>query len=83
MIEAQDARRILQDLVERAELVRRGRAKGTYYVLPGEAEPEPSGAVVSKPPPSAGPVALPAPSPRATAGTAVRRFLNRNRSNRP
>src|SRR5436190_86977 len=43
MIEAQDARRILQDLVERAELVRRGKAKGTYYVLPGE-DPEPDAA---------------------------------------
>lgn len=82
MIEAQDARRILQDLVERAELVRRGKAKGTYYVLPGE-DPEPDGAAVTRPPPGAGPVAPPAPTPRAAAGTAVRRFLNRNRINRP
>jgi hypothetical protein len=83
MIESQDARRVLQDLVERAELLRRGKAKGTYYVLPGEAEVEPDEAAVSKPPPSAGPVAPPTPSPRAVAGTAVRRFLNRNRINRP
>ena len=82
MIEAQDARRILQDLVERAELVRRGKAKGTYYVLPGE-EPEPDGAAVSKSLPGAGPVAPPGPSGRAAAGTAVRRFLNRNRINQP
>lgn len=35
-LEPADARRLLQSLVESGALSRRGKAKGTYYVLPGD-----------------------------------------------
>ncbi len=87
-LEAADARRILQSLVDSGMLARRGRAKGTYYVLPGYTEPD---ATPSQPGPVAPspPEAAPRPAPaRARAPTrppvvpspaesALRRFLRR------
>lgn len=89
-LEAADARRLLQTLVDRGALSRHGKAKGTYYVLSAEqpdrtleqpTEPsapptEPSAPV---PPPSVPP---PAPSPVPSSGnveTTLRRFLRRGR----
>jgi hypothetical protein len=69
-IEAGEARRILQDLVARGELRRRGQAKGTYYLLPSED-------VVDEHGESALRVALPAADPSEPG--ALRRYLRRGR----
>lgn len=74
-LEPADARRILQDLVERGQLVRSGRAKGTYYVLPTEVEGTPSGAepsLVHEPA-----IAPPTTERRSPTESALRRFLRR------
>lgn len=39
-VESEDARRLLQDLVARGRLRRRGQTRGTYYVLPSEDVPD-------------------------------------------
>lgn len=86
-VDAPSARGILQTLVERGELIRRGRAKGTYYVLPSEAageEVEPSsepesriGTVSAK----AASISWSAPTPvrrnRSAPDSALRRLLRR------
>jgi hypothetical protein len=68
-IEADDARRILQDLVARGELRRRGQTKGTYYVLSAE---DAAGAETPAPAPGA-------PPPRPSVPGALRRYLRRGR----
>lgn len=67
-IETDDARRLLQDLVARGELRRRGQTKGTYYVLPSEDVADHDAAS----PPSAG------STPPGRPG-ALRRYLRRGR----
>lgn len=67
-IETDDARRLLQDLVARGELRRRGQTKGTYYVLPSEDVADEDAASQ----PSAG------SSPPSRPG-ALRRYLRRGR----
>jgi hypothetical protein len=48
-IEPDDARRVLQDLVARGELRRRGQTKGTHYVLPSEEVSAEKEAAVTRP----------------------------------
>lgn len=69
------ARRVLQDLVERGSLARRGQAKGTYYVLPTD----PPAAAGDPPAVSTG--GRPgAPAWVPAAEKTLRRFLNRRRN---
>lgn len=77
-LEAADARKVLQGLVDRKMLARRGRAKGTYYVLPDSQETESAHEEVVT---SQAQVQAPGPSevePGSEAQeTALRRFLRR------
>lgn len=83
-ITPEEARAVLQTLVERGELARRGVAKGTHYVLPeqgaGPSAPEPQSPQRSTPPPTWKDVgqATPPERPRG-ADTALRRLLRRGR----
>ena len=69
-IEPDDARRLLQDLVARGELRRRGQTKGTYYVLPSEDGPDEQDAAAPSPTP---------PPARPSTPSALRRYLRRGR----
>jgi hypothetical protein len=73
-IDSLAARRVLQDLVERGSLARRGQAKGTYYVLPTE----PPTAASERP--RASSTRPGAPSWVPAAEKTLRRFLNRRRT---
>ncbi len=85
-LEPADARKVLQDLVEDGVLARRGKAKGTYYVLPGsdgtDSEPEAVQPVASmsashaSPEPDSSGAATQEPS-HGEAEKTLRRFLKR------